>query len=153
MNNRLTRLSKLQKLIIIKLGDVIVNSLDDGPHDLAYRRLFEECADYWFKGVPPIEGEPRHKAAKQAFSRAAWSLMDRGILDGIAIAWCEISTTQWIGWQGGGPTSYRDGYAGNPRPQIKKLFLTPFGIVAYKQLGKAAPQDGSQRTREADDES
>jgi len=137
MNDK--KLSKLQRHVIAKLANLIVNSFGDdteaiecGVADVRYRALFNVCSDWWFKGIPAIDGEPRMRVAQSAFSRAVWSLVDRGIVTGMALAWCDITSMDCIRWHGGGPTRRSSGYAERPRPQIKILTLTDFGWRVYR---------------------
>ena len=148
MNDK--KLSKLQRHVIAKLANLIVNSFGNDPDatesvvDVRYRALFNECSDWWFKGVPAVGNESRMKSAQSAFSRAVWSLVDRGIVTGVALAWCDITSMDCIRWHGGGPSRHVNGYAEAPRPQIKALTLTQDGWRVYR-----VAQDTPQTTNEA----
>ena len=120
-------LSKLQRRIVATIANATVNAYRSGDDAAVhYRSVFGACQDHWFAGVPAIAGERRLAVAKAAFSRAVWSLIRRGLVDGIALAWCEISTAEFLRWQGGGPTNRREGYAKGPA-FLKMLFLTEAG--------------------------
>lgn len=140
-------LSELQKHIINCIGDTIVNSRGDNSDcddwrytEIRYRTAFEAAADWWWKGVPALPDEPRYRVAQQSFSRAAWTLVEKDILAGVALAWCDARTGDYIRWQGGGPTSYRDGHAGTPRPQLKMLGLSHVGWKYHAALQEARTQ-------------
>lgn len=117
-------LSKLQRRIVAAIANATVNAYRSGDDAaVRYQTVFGACQDHWLAGVPAIPGEQRLAVAKAAFSRAVWSLIRRGLVDGIALAWCKISTAEFLRWQGGGPTNRREGVA-RESAFLKMLFLT-----------------------------
>jgi hypothetical protein len=109
-------LSKLQMRIVDEIANVTVNTYEpDDPTEARYQDVFHAVADYWWRGIPALAGEPRFNSAKVSFSRAVASLIRRGIVEGIALAWCNVPHGEMMRWQGG------------ENPRLKMLGLTEIG--------------------------
>jgi hypothetical protein len=125
-------LSKLQHRIMAAIANATVNTYDtDEPTEVSYRNVFRAVQGHWYGGVPAIAGEHRYLAAKVAYSRAVTSLIERGLVEGIALGWAAVPTGEVIRWQGGG----RD-----DRPRLKMLGLTAAG---WAVAGHQAHQDAA----------
>ncbi len=112
-------LSKLQRRILGAIATHTCNDYSDPDNitEVKYSTIFRAVVDYWAKGVPLIPGERRYLAARAAYSRAVWALVRRGLLEGVALAWCAVPTGEAIRWQGGDPD----------KPQLKLIGLTDAG--------------------------
>ena len=115
-------LSKLQRRILAAIADVTVNTYGtDEPTEAKYQAVFHAVADYWWNGIPAMASEPRYTSAKVSFSRAVASLIRRGLVEGIALAWCCVPGGERMRWQGGGDN-----------PRLKMLGLTEAGWNAVR---------------------
>ena len=123
-------LSKLQRRILNAIADVTVNTYGtDEPTEAKYQAVFHAVADYWWQGTPAMAGEPRYNSAKVSFSRAVASLIRRGLVGGMALAWCGVPGADFVWWQGGGRLRRMNGYP-EDRPRLKLLYLTEAGWQA-----------------------
>ena len=127
-------LSKLQRRILAEIADVTVNTYGTNePTEVKYQTVFHAVADYWWQGIPAMADEARYNSAKVSFSRAVGSLIRRGLVEGIALAWCCVPDGEMMRWQGGGD-----------KPRLKMLGLTEAGLQAVR-MGDANGERGGTR--------
>jgi len=140
-------ISSLQKRIIQAIANATVNTYDDDAAwercgglrtntTTRYSHVFNLVSDHWWEGVPAQPGERRHAVARSGFSRAVWSLVRRGLVNGLALAWAEVPGGDVVRWQGDRLRPDKDGWLDNS-PRLKLLGLTRAGWDVAKQLSDA----------------
>jgi hypothetical protein len=90
--------------------------------DVKVRSIIERCfgGESTLDNDKPYEMQMRNR--KQSIARAIRSLIERDLLCGIALAWCNVSDQALYKWAGGSKTKAND-----DTPQIKIVSITTEG--------------------------
>ena len=152
------RLSRLQRNIITATAVAIYNSngwqyMDEMMHETVTRTAaYEATRQRHWTTDPQRSWEAQERSRRSSFDRAVATLLKRGYVNGLALAWVHISHEQGPryedihDWQGGGrkridPSGFRD-----REPVLKRLGLNDKGWrtvdVDGRPLGELLTSDG-----------
>ena len=159
------RLSRLQRDIITATAVVIYNSndreyLDELTHQTVTRTAAYEATRRRHWPIDPQRSwEAQERSHRSSFDRAVATLLKRGYVNGLALAWVSVGHDEQgrrqpedvVDWQGGGrqridPSGFR-----NREPVLKRIGLTDKGWrtvdVDGRPLGELLTSDGFGDTR------
>jgi hypothetical protein len=132
------RFSPLERRALLTLISLIRDREHDEDEwtctDIPLRALYERM---WVM-IPDQSYELQRRNQRQAIRRALGRLHERGLINAIALGWCEVRDAEWIRWQGGGSRKryyeYGGGREGTPRWRM--VGLNELGIRIALQLAK-----------------
>lgn len=129
-------LSALQKRILAEIANHTVNTYEQGETPRAAfvsrRDLMRACFSYWSDDIDELRA--RYASIKVSFSRSVNALMDRRLVEGLALAWmyCYGPGRDFWAWQGGGRMP--DDPMETERPRMKLYCLTETGWEAAQRI-------------------
>lgn len=122
------RLSRLQRRILVEAVALMRNTCDpeDSDFDFTYvprRAVFEACRPYWPEEVQG-SWRPEERAKRSSFDRALRTLIKKGLLGGLALAWIDPEC----------PSETRAFWQGGDKPRVQLIHVTRVGLEAFDSL-------------------